>query len=290
MNHVFGKIDLFNTPKAVHLLFVHDPCIHVLDWKHGVEVCHTSTKEMFLCSINMALEERYDVIVLVHLHGAYELSKSEVCEVVPIPKDKHVTFLEAVPCGVRNITNTAWYDYTRGLLNSFIGIFGPTKELAVQSQKVLRDIKHHELENEKSGMNTLLKEMTHDGLAEKASVFKEIPGWEIRSLHEYYANREYEPDPTWPMHMIVVYTEYASLPLNTNLSSVVQKPFSRKTLLDYLYEQGAIHPLIIDNSCGDVYANSPTGERYAVRESKKAEKGGTRRKKSKRKSMKRPKV
>lgn len=57
--------------------------------------------------------ERYDVIVLVHLHGAYDLSKNEVCEVVPIPKDKYVTFLEAVPCGVRNITNRAWYDYTR---------------------------------------------------------------------------------------------------------------------------------------------------------------------------------
>jgi hypothetical protein len=241
---------------------------------------------MFLCSIIMALET-YDVIVLVHLHGSYD--SSEVCELVPIPKDKHVTFLEAVPCGVRNITNTAWYDYTRGLLNSFIGIFGPTKELAVQSQKVFRDIKQHELENEQSGMNTLLKEMSQDDRAEKALAFKRIPGWEIRTLHEDYANREYEPDPTWPMHMIVVYTEHEMLPLNTNLSSVVQKPFSRKTLLEYLYEQGATHPLIIDNSCGDVYANSPTGERYAVRESKKAEKGGTRRK-LKRKSMKRPKI
>lgn len=229
--------------------------------------------------------ERYDVIVLVHLHGAYDLSKSEVCEVVPIPKDKCVTFLEAVPCGVRNITNTAWYDYTRGLLNSFIGIFGPTKELAVQSQKVLRDIKRHELENKQSGMNTLLEEMLQDDREEKALAFKRIPGWEIRTLHEDYANREYEPDPTWPMHMIVVYTEHETLPLNTNLSSVVQKPFSRKSLLDYLYEQGAQHPFIIDNSCGDVYANSQTGQRYAVRETKKIEKGGKRKRKSKRKNF-----
>ena len=128
-----------------------------------------------------SLEERYDVIVLVNLHGAYELSK-EVCEIVPIPKDKHVTFLEAVPCGVINITNTAWYDYTRGFLNSFIGIFGPTKELVVQSQKVFRDIKQHELENEQSGMNTLLKEMLQDELSEKALAFKRIPGWEIRTV------------------------------------------------------------------------------------------------------------
>jgi hypothetical protein len=41
-----------------------------------------------------------------------------------------------------------------------------------------------------------------------------------------------------------------------------------------LYEHGAIHPLIIDNSCGDVYAYSSTAERYAIRVSKKTEEGG----------------
>jgi len=27
------------------LLFVHGPCIHILNGKHGVEVCHTTPKE-----------------------------------------------------------------------------------------------------------------------------------------------------------------------------------------------------------------------------------------------------
>lgn len=119
--------------------------------------------------------------------------------------------------------------------------------------------------------------MLDDERSEKALAFKRIPGWEIRTLHEAYANREYEPDPTWPMHMIIIHTEdEKNLPLNKNLSSDVKTPLSRKTLLDYLYEQCARHPLIIDNSCGDVYANSQTGERHAVKETKKAEQGGKR--------------
>lgn len=238
---------------------------------------------MFLCSISISMALEYDVVVLLHLHGSHDLSKDQVCDMGTIPEDRQVTFLEAVECGTRNITNTAWYDYTRGLFDAFIQIFGPTRELASRIQKVLRDIKQQELSNEQSGMNTLLKEMLNDERAAKAKKFKAAPGWDIKTLQTSYTNREYEPDPTWPMHMIVVYTEHESLPLNTNLSSVVQKPFSRKTLLDYLYEQGATHPFIIDNSCGDVYADSPTGERSAVRTAKKTEKGG---RKSKRQNIK----
>jgi hypothetical protein len=221
-------------------------------------------------------DDRYDVIVFVNLHGAYDLSKEQECELVSIPEDYRVTFLEAVSCGVSNITNRAWYDYTREFINAFITIFGPTRELAVQSQIVLRNIKQLELKNPKSGMNTLLKEMLHDARTVKAKKFKDTPGWEIKTINKDYANREYEQDPTWPMHMIVVYTEHETLPLNTNLSSKVLKPFSRKTLLDYLYEQGARRPLIIDNSCGDVCADSPTAERRAVREVSKNAMGGRR--------------
>ena len=240
---------------------------------------------MFLCSISISMAAlEYDVIVLLHLHGSHDVSKDQVCDMGTIPEDRQVTFLEAVECGTRNITNTAWYDYTRGLFDAFIQIFGPTRELASRIQKVLRDIKQQELSNEQSGMNTLLKEMLHDERAAKARKFKAAPGWDIKTLQRSYANREYEPDPTWPMHMIVVYVDKRleeRLPLNTNLSSVVQKPFSRKTLLDYLYEQGAMHPFIIDNSCGDVYADSPTAERSAVRTAKKTEKGGKSRQKIK---------
>jgi len=252
---------------------------------------------MFLCPITITMAEettleevelpsyveKYDVIILLHLHGAYDLTSKEdqVCEIVSIPEDRHVTFLEAVECGVRNITNSAWYDYTRVLLNAFIRIFSSTRELASNVQTILRDIKQQELKNEESGMNKLLNEMLQDERAIKASKFKEKKGWEIKTLHKSYANREYEPDPTWPMHMIVVYTEHESLPLNTNLSSVVEKPYSRKTLLTYLYEHGAIHPLIIDNSCGDVYAYSSTAERHAIRVSKKTEEGGRKTKRQK---------
>ena len=225
--------------------------------------------------------EKYDVIILLHLHGSYDLTGKEdqVCEMVPIPEDRHVTFLEAVECGVRNITNSAWYDYTRMVLNAFIRIFHPpTRELATNVQTFLRDIKQQELRNVESGMNKLLNEMLQDERAGKAAKFKEKKGWEIKTLNKFYANREYEPDSKWPMHMIVVYTEHESLPLNTNLSSVVEKPFSRKGLLTYLYDHGATHPLIIDNSCGDVYAYSSTAERYAIREAKKTEVGGRKRK------------
>jgi hypothetical protein len=53
-----------------------------------------------------------------------------------------------------------------------------------------------ELKNEESGMNKLLNEMLQDERAIKASKFKEKKGWEIKTLHKSYANREYEPDPT----------------------------------------------------------------------------------------------
>ena len=56
---------------------------------------------------------------------------------------------------------------------------------------------------------------------------------------------------------------------------------------DYLIYSD-INPLIIDNTCGGVYADSATGSRYAARDARAAARGG--RKTRRRKSLKRPKV
>lgn len=222
----------------------------------------------------------FDAIIIVDGHGCYNTRPSgEVreCTMVGVPSGMTATFLEAVPCGVTNFVDHGWKDRTAGYCHSILPENGPSKYFALKLQKYLKEEKN---EYVSSRTDPLLKQEAKKGTVDPILIamqkFSRVEAWEMKSYHSQYANRSYTVTTT------VIYSVHS-----LDLRGIT----SRSSLLDVLMKQGINNPLIIDSTCGGVDADSPTGERHVARLAKQGEGGKrTRGKRSKRKSMKRPKV
>jgi hypothetical protein len=230
----------------------------------------------------MAAETRYDVIVMLEGHGCYntkDVGEIRLCNMVGVPSGMEATFLEAVPCGVSNFSEKDWSETTIKRCDQLKHL-GPTRLFAL----VLRELlKEESLDYVKKNTKPLLlqesKIATIDhperkfikGMEDFARVVLDDGAWELRTFKREYPDRSYTVTPT------VIHPPGLTLDVFK----------SRSSLLEHISSLGFTNPLIIDNTCGGVYADSPTGSRYAAREARAA-RGG--RKTRRRKSLKRPKV
>ena len=216
----------------------------------------------------------YDVIVMVEGHGCYNtksVGEIRLCNMVRVPEGMHATFLEAVPCGVTNFSEKDWAESTMEKCDQ-LKYLGPTRRFVDQLQDYLKEeqkeyVKQYTipiLKRERKAGNTSDEEFLR-----QMEAFARVDAWEIRNFTREYPDRSYTVTPT------VIYPE------GLTLGSFK----SRSSLLEYLSREFT-NPLIIDNTCGGVYADSPTGSRHAARDAKKLTRAGRKR----RKSMKRPKV
>lgn len=220
--------------------------------------------------------KEFDVIVMLEGHGCYNTKSAgeiRLCNMVGVPRGMEATFLEAVPCGVTNFSNLDWGDTTSATCRAILETTGPRQEFAVEIQKYLKNEKqkyiyertHPILKQEKAKgtVDPILKDMAD---------FARVEGWEMHTYKKQYPDRSYTVTPT------VIYPQ--DLPL--------YEIKTRSMLLDALSRLGFTNPLIIDNTCGGVDADSPTGARHAARMAKPYSSGG--RKTRRRKLTKRPKV
>jgi hypothetical protein len=218
----------------------------------------------------------YDVIILLYVHGVPTLKNVSVCSdtqvqecvLAKLPEDTSVTFLQASSCGVTNYTYNDWHASTRSKVDRVIRNLGSTRALAEVLQTMLRADKLEFIAT--TEMDRFMEtEPT------KALAFKREPGWDLVTSNKHYVDRNYSIDPEW-ISMVVVYSDIKQIPVDTNLKThIPMSPtgFNRTELLTYLFEQGARHPLIIDNSCAGV-VGTPTAQRYVVRSLPAGVKGG----------------
>uniref|UniRef100_A0A6C0HZS8 Uncharacterized protein n=1 Tax=viral metagenome TaxID=1070528 RepID=A0A6C0HZS8_9ZZZZ len=235
----------------------------------------------------MAAEIRYDVIVVLEGHGCYntqDVGEIRLCRMVGVPEGMEATFLEAVPCGVTNFSEKDWAEKTIKRWEQFKDKFGPTRKFAYLLREYLKE---DTLEHVKETTTPLLlqerkkypnkadhpQKVLIGHLEDFERLVLSDGAWEIRTFKREYPNRSYTVTPT------VIYPE------GLTLDGVFK---SRSSLLAYLSSMGFTNPLIIDNTCGGIYADSATGARFAGREARAAARGG--RKTRRRKSLKRPKV
>ena len=234
-----------------------------------------------------ALIKPYDVIVILDGHGCYntkDVGEIRLCNMVGVPSGMEANFLEAVPCGVTNFSEKNWSDkIIQSWGESGKGRLGPGLAFAYLIQGYLKqDAVDHvnkitipllkqergKYQPGKHPEEKLLKDME-----DFARAVLDGRAWEINTFTETYPDRSYTVTPT------VIHPE------GLTLDGVFK---SRSSLLAYLSSRGFNNPLIIDNTCGGVYADSATGSRYAARDARAAARGG--RKTRRRKSLKRPKV
>lgn len=246
------------------------------------------------------LSETYDVVVLLQTHGRYDDPAKCVPETLPETSyEKYVSFLEAVPCGVLNLTLQNWHETTLAKYEMYKKDYGGSnKDLVNMLQYALRADKIAQLHLKNSSYNKFLLPSLNGTKEEKeiARAFIRVPGWNLITSSSSYANRFYDREPNWPFSIVIIdckRKEYIGTQLHQRIPA---KDLTRKGLLDYLFSQGFTHPLIIDNSCGIVYG-TPTEVRGVGRMFKDAGlTGGTRkrkkstRKRKQKKSIKRPKV
>jgi hypothetical protein len=238
--------------------------------------------------LNKERSEMYDVIILLDVHGSYRVELNEdiiSCKIDPLD-GKYVTFLQASPCGVTNYSPIGWYDIARDIFERNFSTFGPTKSLATFLQSVFRKERVKFIKT-----SSMIKRDLKTEDAPHARAFMRAPGWDIITSNVHYGDRSYTIDADM-LSIVVVYSEHEdTIPVNSNLQSFIlnagkKNKINRTLLLEYLFEQGAKHPLIIDNSCGDVYGTERE-KRSIVKDAKTKGIGGTRRKKNKYKRTKR---
>lgn len=238
--------------------------------------------------------ETYDIVILAQTHGCYNNPNSCVPEGLPkTPYEKYVTFLEAVPCGVSNITYRNWHEKTLDTYERLKTTLGPTKQLAEVLQYSLRYHKELQLKDLKSGYNQFLIPRLKGKDEEKkemARAFIREPGWKLFTSSSSYANRHYGRDKDWPLSIVVIDCVRKELIGRQLHRDIPEDEFNRTGLLKFLFANGFKHPFIIDNSCGSIYGTK-SANRYASLTLKRSGlTGGTRKRKHKRKSLKRPKV
>jgi hypothetical protein len=238
------------------------------------------------------LSKTYDIVILVQTHGCYNNPERCVPEELPeTPYEKYVSFLEAVPCGVSNITYRNWHEKTRDTYERLKKTLGPTKTLAKVLQYSLRYDKELQLKDLTSGYNQFLIPRLKGRDEEKkemARAFIREPGWKLFTSSSSYANRHYGRDKDWPLSIVVIDCVRKELIGRQLHRDIPEGQFNRRGLLQFLFANGFKHPLIIDNSCGSIHGTK-SANRYASLSLKRAGlTGGTR--KRKRKSLKRPKV
>jgi hypothetical protein len=224
--------------------------------------------------------DTYDVIILLDVHGSGRLVSVDgniECKINSLDGN-YVTFLQASPCGITNYSPTGWHKIANTIVKQSLTFFGSTKTGVSFIQNIFRKEKVKFIKKSPQIKHDLTTEDAPDALA-----FMREPGWDIITSNVNYGDRSYTIDPEM-ISIVIVYTEHErTLPLNANLQNVIKQSnirtegkkgqFNRQLLLDYLFEQGAKHPLIIDNSCGDIY-----GTKRDVRAIIRAKKGGTRKK------------
>lgn len=252
-------------------------------------------------STDKKLLETYDIVILVQTHGCYNYPDRCVPEELPKTSyEKYVTFLEAVPCGVSNLTYRNWHEKTLATYERHRATFGSTKLLAQILQSSLRFDKELQLKNLKSGYNQFLiprLKGKDEEEKEMARAFIREPGWKLFTSSSSYANRHYGRDKIWPLSIVVIDCVRKELIGRQLHRDIPEDEFSRKGLLKFLFANGFKHPLIIDNSCGSIYGTE-SGKRYAILGLKRAgvtggtrkRKNSTRKRKQRKKSLKRPKV
>ena len=263
------------------------------------ELIDQKEEESKEASIKGPLSETYDVVILLQTHGRYDDPTKCVEETLPETSyEKYVSFLEAVPCGVLNLTLPNWHETTLEKYERYKDDYGGSnKDLAFMLQYALRSDKIAQLHLKNSSYNKFLVPNLNGTKEQKemARAFIRVPGWNLITSSSSYANRFYEREPNWPFSIVIIdckKKDYIGMQLHQRIPA---KDLNRKGLLDYLFSQGFTHPLIIDNSCGVVYG-TPTEVRGVSRMFRDAKlTGGTRKRKSTRKrkqkkSIKRPKV
>ena len=220
----------------------------------------------------------YDMIIVIDLHGETSLTMSDIktCELLPMPEGMTATFLEATPCGINNLSYAGfWMSMVKMMIHDHLQDERPTKEFTENCQSVFR-----------RGKKKLDKvDFTDIASEEETRAFRRNQGWDIVEYKTNYVNKQYEedPDPLKEHAVMVLYSEHPEFPVGT----IIDLVHSRKSLLQYLFDEGARHPLIIDVSCSSLDAGSPQANRHAARTEKRRKLGiGGK----KRKLTKRPKV
>jgi len=233
--------------------------------------------------------EYIDIVVLIHAHGCVSTSKKTVVECEFVTTAKNVSILEAVPCGIINVTDELWHIEAREMYDEYRGSETfPSLEFIQILQTLFRKKKQIELKEKKGAMHDYIQKELESGdttRIEKLNAFRRIQGWNLHTSKRF-VNRHYRLDPKWEFSFVVIEDTKGHVGTGTQLKHHIAN-LNRKELVEYLFSLGYVHPLIIDNSCAGIYAESATSHRYTVRsasKSGKASMGG------KRKSMKRPKI
>jgi hypothetical protein len=173
------------------------------------------------------------MIIIINLHGLTSLNAEGTCELLPMPENMRVTFLDATPCGV---TNLSYAGYWKKMLTRMIHELGdslPTKEFAEACQRDFR-----------KGKQDVLDKIDFLKIAseEEMLAFRRNKGWDMVEYTTDYVNKKYEEDPDPKMKLSEVLVVYSKYPVftDTKLSPV----YSRESLLHYLHTEGVRHPLI----------------------------------------------
>jgi hypothetical protein len=246
------------------------------------------------------LSETYDVVVLLNLHGVYDLEDPDVsvptCIERTIPEGKYVTFLQGTPCGVTNFVTPNFFDYTRSYFDTMVDLYKKCdREIAVNVQNLLRSIKTTFIKNPpsvvKKGLQSESEMVKHEVRA-----YLRTPGWDLITsgvTHRTYVDKRYGVDPGWRMSAVVIYSKHDTLPVNTQLVPLVHNPherggpLTREGLLNYCFLQGARHVLFIDPACGGINTQNVRDARMASKKVRDSGKGGKRTRKYKRKTRNR---
>lgn len=276
-----------------------------LDKKEAEDTLHHAEMMAYVKDTKSAFEEKtlsetYDVVVLLNLHGIYDLEDPDAsvptCIERTIPEGKYVTFLQGTPCGVTNFVAPNFFDYTRQFFDTMVNIYKKCdKDIAVSVQNLLRSIKTSAVKVPSPAVKKVLQSGSEMAKHEVRAYLR-TPGWDMITsgvTHRTYADKIYEVDPTWPMSAVVIYSEHDTIPVNTQLVPLVHNPherggpLTREGLLHYCFLHGARHVLFIDPACGGINTRNIRDARMASKKVRNSGKGGKRSRKYKRKTRNR---
>jgi len=232
----------------------------------------------------MTAVDEYDVVVLLQLHGVHDLTEALECPLRSIPEGRQVTLLEGTPCGAINLVDPEFANYTRDFFDVMVKIKDKKcdKEVALQVQTLLRNIKKSRLKNPSPALQQMLN--GDDLQKQEANEYLRTPGWDLITSGVEYVDKRYGIDRNWPFSAVVIYSKNKDIPVNTQLIPLVHNPYkrgsplTRQGLIDYCFLHGSRHVMLIDASCGNINTRSSRVSRTISRKRRKTTESGGRRK------------